>query len=108
MTVLNDLDRFHLVIDAIDRLPQVGSEGAYLKQQLNDKLVEHRQYINRYGEDMPEIRNWLLARMRATRRAFEPANSRCAVRLSYKPFRGKPTANAGKRRQHRFLKDAHP
>jgi xylulose-5-phosphate/fructose-6-phosphate phosphoketolase len=58
MTVLNDLDRFHLVIDAIDRLPQVGSEGAYLKQQLNDKLIEHRQYINRYGEDMPEIRNW--------------------------------------------------
>ena len=59
MTVLNDLDRFHLVIDAIDRLPQLGSEGAYLKQQLNDKLIEHRQYINRYGEDMPEIRNWL-------------------------------------------------
>jgi xylulose-5-phosphate/fructose-6-phosphate phosphoketolase len=59
MTVLNDLDRFHLVIDAIDRLPQVGSEGAYLKQQLNDKLIEHRQYINRYGEDMPEVRNWL-------------------------------------------------
>jgi xylulose-5-phosphate/fructose-6-phosphate phosphoketolase len=59
MTVLNDLDRFHLVIDAIDRVPQVGSEGAYLKQQLNDKLIEHRQYINRYGEDMPEIRNWL-------------------------------------------------
>jgi len=59
MTVLNDLDRFHLVIDAIDRLPQVGSEGAYLKQQLNDKLIEHRQYINRHGEDMPEIRNWL-------------------------------------------------
>ena len=58
MTVLNDLDRFHLVIDAINRLPQVGSEGAYLKQQLNDKLVEHRQYIDRYGEDMPEIRNW--------------------------------------------------
>jgi xylulose-5-phosphate/fructose-6-phosphate phosphoketolase len=58
MTVLNDLDRFHLVIDAVNRLPQVGSEGAYLKQQLSDKLVEHRQYIDRYGEDMPEIRNW--------------------------------------------------
>jgi xylulose-5-phosphate/fructose-6-phosphate phosphoketolase len=58
MTVLNDLDRFHLVIDAVNRLPQVGSEGAYLKQQLNDKLIEHRQYIDRYGEDMPEIRNW--------------------------------------------------
>jgi xylulose-5-phosphate/fructose-6-phosphate phosphoketolase len=58
MTVLNELDRFHLVIDAIDRLPQTGSEGAYLKQQLQDKLVEHKQYICRYGQDMPEIRNW--------------------------------------------------
>ena len=59
MTVLNDLDRFHLVIDAIDRLPMLGSEGTYLKQQLSDKLIEHRQYIDRYGEDMPEIRNWI-------------------------------------------------
>ncbi len=58
MTVLNDLDRFHLVIDAVNRLPQTGSEGAYLKQQLLDKLVEHKQYIRRYGQDMPEIRNW--------------------------------------------------
>jgi xylulose-5-phosphate/fructose-6-phosphate phosphoketolase len=58
MTVLNDLDRFHLVIDAVNRLPQVGSAGSYLKQQLADKLVEHRQYIDRYGEDMPEIRDW--------------------------------------------------
>jgi xylulose-5-phosphate/fructose-6-phosphate phosphoketolase len=58
MTVLNDLDRFHLVIDAIDRLPQTGAKGAYLKQQLQDKLVEHGQYIRRHGEDLPEIRNW--------------------------------------------------
>jgi xylulose-5-phosphate/fructose-6-phosphate phosphoketolase len=58
MTVLNDLDRFHLVMDAIDRLPQCGDKGVHLKQQLQDKLIEHRQYINKNGQDMPEIRNW--------------------------------------------------
>ena len=59
MTVLNDLDRFHLVMDAIDRLPQTGDKGVTLKQQLKDKLIEHKQYINKNGEDMPEIRNWM-------------------------------------------------
>ncbi len=58
MTVLNDMDRFHLVMDAIDRLPQTGDEGAGVKQALWDKLAEHRQYINANGQDMPEIRNW--------------------------------------------------
>jgi xylulose-5-phosphate/fructose-6-phosphate phosphoketolase len=58
MTVLNEIDRFHLVIDTINRLPQTGSQGVYLKQQLQDKLVEHKHYIEKYGEDMPEIRNW--------------------------------------------------
>ncbi len=58
MTVLNDLDRFHLVMDTIDRLPRTGTRGVYLKQQLRDKLVEHRQYIVKNGLDLPEIRDW--------------------------------------------------
>ncbi len=58
MTVLNELDRFHLVIDVLDRLPQLGNTGAYLKQALKDKLIEHKQFIVRNGEDMPEIQNW--------------------------------------------------
>jgi len=58
MTVLNDLDRFHLVMDVIDRLPQTGDKGIYLKQQLKDKLIEHNLYIREHGEDMPEVRNW--------------------------------------------------
>jgi xylulose-5-phosphate/fructose-6-phosphate phosphoketolase len=58
MTVLNEMDRFHLVMDVIDRLPQTGSKGIYLKQKLMDKLVEHKQYITANGKDMPEILNW--------------------------------------------------
>jgi xylulose-5-phosphate/fructose-6-phosphate phosphoketolase len=58
MTVLNELDRFHLAMDAIDRLPQTGDPGIYLKQQLKDKLIEHKQYIDKHGQDLPEIRNW--------------------------------------------------
>ena len=58
MTVLNDLDRFHLVMDSIDRLPQTGAAGVELKGRLAAKLVEHKRYIREHGQDMPEIRNW--------------------------------------------------
>lgn len=58
MVVLNDLDRFHLVGDVIDRLPDMGSKGAYTKQYLRDKLLDHKAYIEMHGEDMPEILGW--------------------------------------------------
>ncbi|HEX8011376.1 MAG TPA: phosphoketolase family protein [Casimicrobiaceae bacterium] len=58
MVVLNDLDRFHLAGDVIDRVPGLGSRAAQCRQFLRDRLAEHKAYIERYGEDMPEIRNW--------------------------------------------------
>jgi len=58
MVVLNDLDRFHLATDVIDRLPQLGYLAAYAKQALRDKLIEHKAYIRQRGEDMPEVREW--------------------------------------------------
>lgn len=58
MAVRNDIDRFHLVNDVLDRVPSLGSKAAYIKQLMRDKLVEHNQYIITYGEDMPEIRDW--------------------------------------------------
>jgi xylulose-5-phosphate/fructose-6-phosphate phosphoketolase len=58
MAVLNDLDRFHLVGDVIDRLPKLGARAAHVKQALRDKLIEHKEYIREHGEDLPEIRKW--------------------------------------------------
>jgi len=58
MAVLNDADRFHLAGDAIDRLPQLGARAAYVKQLLSDRLTDHREYIRRYGVDMPSVENW--------------------------------------------------
>ena len=58
MTVMNDLDRFHLASDAVDRVPRLQRIGAHFKQFLRDKLVDHKQYIVEHGDDMPEIRDW--------------------------------------------------
>jgi xylulose-5-phosphate/fructose-6-phosphate phosphoketolase len=58
MVVRNDLDRFHLAEDAIDRIPGLGGDAAYVKQDLRDKLVEHQHWVATHGDDMPEIRDW--------------------------------------------------
>jgi xylulose-5-phosphate/fructose-6-phosphate phosphoketolase len=58
MVVLNDLDRFHLVGDVIDRVPALGAKAAYAKQALRDRLLDHKHYVHQYGQDLPEIRNW--------------------------------------------------
>jgi xylulose-5-phosphate/fructose-6-phosphate phosphoketolase len=58
MVVMNQLDRFSLVNDVIDRVPKLASRAAYAKQALRDKLIDHKQYIQQYGDDMPEISGW--------------------------------------------------
>ena len=58
MGVMNDLDRFHLVGDVVDRVPKLGSRAAYAKQALREKLMDHKAYICRHGIDMPEIADW--------------------------------------------------
>src|SRR5206468_6352418 len=67
MAVRNDMDRFHLVSDVIDRLPQLGSRAAYAKQAIRDKLIEHQQYIYECGDDMPEITGWRRGRQEQAR-----------------------------------------
>jgi len=58
MVVLNELDRFHLALDVIDRVPRLRSVGAHVKEALKDKLIEHKIYIQEHGDDIPEIKNW--------------------------------------------------
>ena len=67
MAVINDIDRFHLVMDVIDRVPKLGYHAAYLKQYMRDKLTTHKQYITRIGEDMPEVLDWKWSGQQASR-----------------------------------------
>jgi hypothetical protein len=61
MCVMKDLDRFHLVADVIDRVPRLGARAAS-KQAIRDKLMEHKEYIARYGDDMPDVKGWTWGR----------------------------------------------
>ena len=58
MVVMNDVDRYHLVIDVIDRVTALGAKAAYLKQEMHNKLIDHKEYIKIHGEDMPEVKDW--------------------------------------------------
>jgi xylulose-5-phosphate/fructose-6-phosphate phosphoketolase len=58
MRVQNDVDRFHLVQNVVDRRPHLGTKGAYLKQLMQDKLIKHKQHIDQYRQDLPAIHNW--------------------------------------------------
>jgi xylulose-5-phosphate/fructose-6-phosphate phosphoketolase len=73
MVVLNDLDRFHLVMDVIDRVPQLGAQASFLKQALRDKLIEQKHYIRKHGDDMPEIANWRWGQQGGGKRAADTA-----------------------------------
>jgi len=66
MAVINDIDRFHLCEDVIDRLPQLGSRSAYFRQRLREKLIDHKHYIEKHGDDMPEISGWRWGKRDAT------------------------------------------
>jgi xylulose-5-phosphate/fructose-6-phosphate phosphoketolase len=65
MCVMNDLDRFHLVSDVIDRVPSLGAQAAYAKQAIRDKLIDHKEYVRRHGDDMPEITGWTWGQAKA-------------------------------------------
>jgi xylulose-5-phosphate/fructose-6-phosphate phosphoketolase len=62
MAVINEIDRFHLAMDAIDRMPELGDDAAHYRQQLQDQLIRHKLYVREQGEDLPEVRNWQWSR----------------------------------------------
>jgi len=69
MCVLNDIDRFHLAGDVVDRVPKLAAKAAYAKQAIRDKLIEHKEYICRYGDDLPAIAHWTWGQTTANARA---------------------------------------
>jgi xylulose-5-phosphate/fructose-6-phosphate phosphoketolase len=58
MVVLDDLNRFHLAADVIDRIPSLHARAAYAKQFIRDKLIDHKNCVHKHGQDMPDVRNW--------------------------------------------------
>jgi xylulose-5-phosphate/fructose-6-phosphate phosphoketolase len=90
MVVMNELDRFHLVGDVIDRVPSLGSRVAYAKQFIRDKLIEHRQYVRTYGQDMPEVREWRWS-------PAQPENTRRQKGASARPIRNGRKTRSGAR-----------
>ncbi len=72
MLVLNDMDRFHLVMDVIDRVPGLGPRAALLRQQMTDARTRHREWITEHGEDMPEVTEWVWPAARRPARKLEP------------------------------------
>ena len=58
MAVMNDIDRYHLAGDVVDRIPRLRHRGSHFKQLLRDKLIDHQQYVTEKGDDLPEIKNW--------------------------------------------------
>ena len=96
MCVLNDIDRFHLVNDVIDRVPGLAARAAYAKQALRDKLIDHKEYIRRTGDDMPEIKDWVWGRAGGrARRDIDGGGQRLKAAVASRRKLASPMASRG-------------